>query len=94
MRGPALRVFRARALTAPLLMAACLAVPAVATAATATAATAATPTAATAATPTAATTPAASAATPAPGRIAFFDYVTNQIYAANPDGTALTQLTH
>jgi len=75
-------------------MAACLAVPAVATAATATAATAATPTAATAATPTAATTPAASAATPAPGRIAFFDYVTNQIYAANPDGTALTQLTH
>jgi Tol biopolymer transport system component len=42
------------------------------------------------------TTAASSAAgaTPTDGRIAFFDYVTGQIYAVNPGGTALTQLTH
>jgi Tol biopolymer transport system component len=34
------------------------------------------------------------AADPAPGRIAFSDFVTNQIYTVNPDGTALAQLTH
>ena len=28
------------------------------------------------------------------GRIAFWDFNTGQIYAVNPDGTALTQLTH
>ena len=28
------------------------------------------------------------------GRIAFSDFVTNQIYAVNPDGTGLAQLTH
>jgi Tol biopolymer transport system component len=28
------------------------------------------------------------------GRIAFNDYITNQIYAVNPDGTGLVQLTH
>lgn len=39
-------------------------------------------------------TPAAAAAPPAAGRIAFDDFVTNQIYAVNPDGTGLTQLTH
>jgi TolB protein len=38
--------------------------------------------------------PAAAAAPQAPGRIAFSDFVTNQIYAVNPDGTALAQLTH
>ena len=77
MRRPALRVFRARALIAPLVVTACLAVPALAHAA-------------------ARETPAAtvSNATPTNGRIAFYDFVTNQIYAANPDGTALTQLTH
>ena len=31
---------------------------------------------------------------PAAGRVAFFDFVTNQIYAVNPDGTGLAQLTH
>jgi TolB protein len=36
----------------------------------------------------------AAAADPAPGRIAFSDFVTNQIYTVNPDGTALAQLTH
>ena len=43
-------------------------------------------------TATAATT--AAAAMPANGRIAFDDFGTGQIYAVNPDGTALTQLTH
>ena len=38
--------------------------------------------------------PAVAAAHPATGRIAFFDFVTNQIYAVNPDGTGLAQLTH
>jgi Tol biopolymer transport system component len=38
--------------------------------------------------------PAAAASPPATGRIAFSDFVTSQIYAANPDGTALAQLTH
>jgi TolB protein len=35
-------------------------------------------------------------ATPAgrDGRIAFWDFMTGQIYAVNPDGTALAQLTH
>jgi TolB protein len=28
------------------------------------------------------------------GRIVFADYLTNQIYAVNPDGTGLVQLTH
>jgi Tol biopolymer transport system component len=42
---------------------------------------------------TTAATPAA-AAPAATGRIAFDDFVTNQIYAVNPDGTALSQLTH
>jgi Tol biopolymer transport system component len=28
------------------------------------------------------------------GRIAFSDYITNQVYAVNPDGTGLVQLTH
>jgi Tol biopolymer transport system component len=28
------------------------------------------------------------------GRIAFWDFMTGQIYAVNPDGTGLTQLTH
>src|SRR5215469_7749729 len=43
-----------------------------------------------------ATTAAATAAAspPAAGRIVFDDFVTNQIYAVNPDGTALAQLTH
>jgi Tol biopolymer transport system component len=41
------------------------------------------------------TAPQATAAgPPATGRIAFFDFVTNQIYAVNPDGTGLAQLTH
>ena len=31
---------------------------------------------------------------PATGRIAFSDFVTSQIYAVNPDGTGLAQLTH
>ena len=31
---------------------------------------------------------------PATGRIAFDDFVTGQIYAVNPDGTGLAQLTH
>ncbi len=34
------------------------------------------------------------AGAPADGRIAFNDFGTGQIYAVNPDGTALTQLTH
>jgi Tol biopolymer transport system component len=38
--------------------------------------------------------PAAAAARPATGRIAFDDFVTNQMYAVNPDGTGLIQLTH
>jgi Tol biopolymer transport system component len=40
----------------------------------------------------AAASPAAAA--PADGRIAFADFVTNQVYAINPDGSGLTQLTH
>src|SRR6516164_10542124 len=40
----------------------------------------------------AASAPAASL--PADGRIAFSDYVTQQIYTINPDGTGLAQLTH
>jgi Tol biopolymer transport system component len=31
---------------------------------------------------------------PATGRIAFSDFVTNQVYGVNPDGTGLVQLTH
>jgi hypothetical protein len=38
--------------------------------------------------------PAKAGGAPAAGRIAFSDFVTNQIYAVNPDGTALAQLTH
>jgi TolB protein len=38
--------------------------------------------------------PAAAAGPPTTGRIAFWDFVTNQIYAVNPDGTGLAQLTH
>ena len=38
--------------------------------------------------------PATAAGPPATGRIAFWDFVTNQIYAVNPDGTGLTPLTH
>jgi TolB protein len=38
--------------------------------------------------------PATAASPPATGRIAFSDFVTNQIYAVNPDGTGLAQLTH
>jgi TolB protein len=38
--------------------------------------------------------PATAAGPPATGRIAFWDFVTNQIYAVNPDGTGLAQLTH
>jgi Tol biopolymer transport system component len=38
--------------------------------------------------------PAMAGGRPATGRIAFSDYVTNQIYAVNPDGTGLAQLTH
>ena len=38
--------------------------------------------------------PAMAAGPPATGRIAFWDFVTNQIYAVNPDGTGLAQLTH
>jgi TolB protein len=38
--------------------------------------------------------PATAASPPATGRIAFSDFVTNQIYAVNPDGTGLVQLTH
>jgi Tol biopolymer transport system component len=38
--------------------------------------------------------PAGAAGPPATGRIAFADFVTNQIYTVNPDGTALAQLTH
>ena len=37
---------------------------------------------------------AGAAGQPAAGRIAFSDFMTNQVYAANPDGTALAQLTH
>ena len=37
--------------------------------------------------------PATAASPPATGRIAFSDFVTNQIYAVNPDGTGLAQLT-
>jgi Tol biopolymer transport system component len=38
--------------------------------------------------------PATAAGPPATGRIAFADFVTGQIYAVNPDGTGLAQLTH
>jgi Tol biopolymer transport system component len=38
--------------------------------------------------------PAMAGGPPATGRIAFSDFVTNQIYAVNPDGTGLAQLTH
>jgi Tol biopolymer transport system component len=38
--------------------------------------------------------PAIAAGPAATGRIAFSDFVTNQIYAVNPDGTGLAQLTH
>src|SRR5215467_6502067 len=38
--------------------------------------------------------PAGAAGQPAAGRIAFSDFMTNQVYAVNPDGTALAQLTH
>jgi Tol biopolymer transport system component len=38
--------------------------------------------------------PARAAGPPATGRIAFSDFVTNQIYAVNPGGTGLAQLTH
>jgi TolB protein len=38
--------------------------------------------------------PAMAAGPPATGRIAFSDYMTNQIYAVNPSGTGLAQLTH
>ena len=69
----------ARALAlAASLAAACLATTAATTAAGATAVAAAPP----------------AAGVPTDGRIAFNDFVTGQIYAANPDGTALTQLTH
>jgi Tol biopolymer transport system component len=48
--------------------------------------------------PAAAGAPPAAAApatrTAATGRIAFSDFVTNQIYAVNPDGSGLAQLTH
>jgi Tol biopolymer transport system component len=44
-------------------------------------------------TPPAAAGPPATAA-PGTGRIAFFDFVTGQVYAVNPDGTGLAQLTH
>ena len=39
-------------------------------------------------------TAAPAAAAPATGRIAFTDGATHQIYAVNPDGTGLAQLTH
>ena len=38
--------------------------------------------------------PAAAAGPPGTGRIAFSDFMTNQVYAVNPDGTGLAQLTH
>ena len=38
--------------------------------------------------------PAVAAGPPAAGRIAFWDFMTGQIYAVNPDGTGLAQLTH
>jgi len=38
--------------------------------------------------------PAVAAGPPAIGRIAFWDFVTGQVYAVNPDGTGLAQLTH
>lgn len=38
--------------------------------------------------------PAVAAGPPAVGRIAFWDFMTGQIYAVNPDGTGLAQLTH
>jgi Tol biopolymer transport system component len=38
--------------------------------------------------------PAMAAGPPVTGRIAFDDFVTGQIYAVNPDGTGLAQLTH
>src|SRR5215467_5166636 len=38
--------------------------------------------------------PTVAAGPPAAGRIAFWDFVTGQIYAVNPDGTGLAQLTH
>jgi WD40-like Beta Propeller Repeat len=40
------------------------------------------------------TAAAVAARPPATGRIAFWDFMTNQIYAVNPDGTGLAQLTH
>lgn len=40
------------------------------------------------------TASAASAGRPPTGRIALTDFVTNQIYTVNPDGSALVQLTH
>src|SRR5262245_61336782 len=41
-----------------------------------------------------AASPAVAGGPSATGRIAFWDFVTNQIYAVNPDGTGLAQLTH
>jgi Tol biopolymer transport system component len=41
-----------------------------------------------------ASAPATAASPPTVGRIAFSDFVTSQIYAVNPDGSALAQLTH
>src|SRR5215470_8939904 len=38
--------------------------------------------------------PALAAGPLTPGRIAFSDFGTGQIYAVNPDGTGLAQLTH
>jgi TolB protein len=38
--------------------------------------------------------PAVAAGPLTPGRIAFTDFVTHQMYAVNPDGTGLVQLTH
>ena len=38
--------------------------------------------------------PATAASPPATGRIAFSDFLTNQIYAVNPDGSGRAQLTH
>jgi len=38
--------------------------------------------------------PAMAAGQPKTGRIAFSDFATNQIYAVNPSGTGLAQLTH
>jgi TolB protein len=38
--------------------------------------------------------PAAAAGPPGTGRIAFSDFMTGQVYAVNPDGSGLAQLTH